>query len=1152
MRVGFSLLAFTLFVSPILSLPFAFAHPVDFTIEGEDFPTRTGGSVVADDGASGGEAWTSTQSASISSPWFAEHQGTYRIWIVARGVASDDVYPQMSVFVDGRAVGHFQINGTYSSYRMEDTVALGQRDLRIYFSNPSPPRAIFVDFARIEILNHDDPLPIWREVESFPTKTTGGLSDDARASAGRAWNLWANGHARMEFSTPAPTTYRASIWARGDLPDATPAEMALRVDGTTMTTFEVRNAGIWAEYRTNFSVPAGSHTLDVLFMNDMNDATGDRNLRLDAVKLLPIGTSAPDPVSTTRYEVEAFPTRSSGGVYSEATASGGKGWNQWSNGEAGMPLTLQDAQSVSLAIRARGSIADNVWPIMQLKVDGVVLASWDVVGGNYATYSDLTTLSAGTHTIAIAFTNDARTSTQDRNLYLDFLDVTLGDAGTTPPPLPPPAEPVRHEVESFPTKSNGGIFSDSTASGGKGWNQWSNGEASMLLTLQDAQSVSLAIRARGSIADNVWPIMQLKVDGVVLASWDIVGGNYATYSDSTTLSAGTHTIAIAFTNDARTSTQDRNLYLDFLDVTLGDAGTSPPPPPPPTEPIRHEVENFPTKSNGGVYGDSQASGGEGWKQWSIGEASMPLTLDVSQSLEFTIRAKGTKANDIWPLMSLRIDDAVVAEWSVTGTYANYLAVRNLSAGQHTVAIGFSNDARTDTEDRNLMSDYLEVRFLGNSTVLPPVPPPTTLPPPTPGRSEWRQSGHDIRGSHFNEHESAISAANASRFSLAWSYATPRTVFTTPAVADGVAYTGDFGGTVYAINTTTGALVWKNTAAPGSVSIHGMAVYDGRLFHGKSGGEVIARHTSNGSIIWRVEPESNPQAFIWSSPVYHDGKLYVGVASTQESAGFTSTPTFRGSFVRIDAATGHVDWKFYIVPPGHTGGAMWSTAAVDPDARLVYFGTGNAYTSPAHENTDAIIALDIDTGAMRWSTQGFANDVWTANDPEGPDTDFAMPVMMWNTSAGDKVVGAGNKIGDFFALDHDTGALLYRAHPQKTGQGFFGPGAVAYGRLYATLSGDKQVIAMEPDTGRVLWRANVTDRFTGGVTVSNGAVIAGTEDGAVWAFHAVRGALLWKGQVPGGADGVVLGTPSVAEGTIFVPYSVSGSTSTGGVAAFRPT
>jgi polyvinyl alcohol dehydrogenase (cytochrome) len=1008
MRVGFSLLAFTLFVSPILSLPFAFAHPVDFTIEGEDFPTRTGGSVVADDGASGGEAWTSTQSASISSPWFAEHQGTYRIWIVARGVASDDVYPQMSVFVDGRAVGHFQINGTYSSYRMEDTVALGQRDLRIYFSNPSPPRAIFVDFARIEILNHDDPLPIWREVESFPTKTTGGLSDDARASAGRAWNLWANGHARMEFSTPAPTTYRASIWARGDLPDATPAEMALRVDGTTMTTFEVRNAGIWAEYRTNFSVPAGSHTLDVLFMNDMNDATGDRNLRLDAVKLLPIGTSAPDPVSTTRYEVEAFPTRSSGGVYSEATASGGKGWNQWSNGEAGMPLTLQDAQSVSLAIRARGSIADNVWPIMQLKVDGVVLASWDVVGGNYATYSDLTTLSAGTHTIAIAFTNDARTSTQDRNLY-----------------------------------------------------------------------------------------------------------------------------------------------LDFLDVTLGDAGTSPPPPPPPTEPIRHEVENFPTKSNGGVYGDSQASGGEGWKQWSIGEASMPLTLDVSQSLEFTIRAKGTKANDIWPLMSLRIDDAVVAEWSVTGTYANYLAVRNLSAGQHTVAIGFSNDARTDTEDRNLMSDYLEVRFLGNSTVLPPVPPPTTLPPPTPGRSEWRQSGHDIRGSHFNEHESAISAANASRFSLAWSYATPRTVFTTPAVADGVAYTGDFGGTVYAINTTTGALVWKNTAAPGSVSIHGMAVYDGRLFHGKSGGEVIARHTSNGSIIWRVEPESNPQAFIWSSPVYHDGKLYVGVASTQESAGFTSTPTFRGSFVRIDAATGHVDWKFYIVPPGHTGGAMWSTAAVDPDARLVYFGTGNAYTAPAHENTDAIIALDIDTGAMRWSTQGFANDVWTANDPEGPDTDFAMPVMMWNTSAGDKVVGAGNKIGDFFALDHDTGALLYRAHPQKTGQGFFGPGAVAYGRLYATLSGDKQVIAMEPDTGRVLWRANVTDRFTGGVTVSNGAVIAGTEDGAVWAFHAVRGALLWKGQVPGGADGVVLGTPSVAEGTIFVPYSVSGSTSSGGVAAFRP-
>lgn len=988
------------------------AHPVDMTFEAESFPTRTMGVSASEPSASGGYVWTSTAAGSIATPWFAEHQGTYRIWVVARGVPSSGVYPQMSVYVDGRAVGHFWLSDGWTDYKMEDTVALTNHDLRIYFSNPGGSRAIFVDFARIEILNHDDPLPIWREVENFPTKTTGGLSSDVRASANRSWNLWSNGYARTDFSVTAPTTFRASIWARADLPDATPAEMKLRVDDVVLTTFQVRNAAIWQEHRTNFTVPAGSHKLDLVYTNDMNTAAGDRNLRVDAVKLLPIAVSQPEPTQTTRYEVESFPTRSNGGIYSDPTASGGKGWNQWSNGAASMTLTLSEAQLVDFAVRARGSAVNGVWPIMELRVDGVAIATWDVIGGNYATYSDTAQLSAGSHTIAIAFTNDAKTSTEDRNLRSDHLDVTL-HSGTQPDPDPDPD-------------------------------------------------------------------------------------------------------------------------------------------PEPTPPQRFEVESFPTKSNGGVYTDSLASGGKGWKQWSNGQASMTYTMERSERIEFTVRSKGQVAGGVWPLMSLIVDEAVIAEWSVASTsYKDFTIAKNLSDGTHTFAIAFSNNGAVGTEDRNLLSDFLDVRSLGNATVLPRPPLPTEPTPPIPGLSQWRMAGYDNRGSHFNQYESRVSAANASTMQLAWSYTTPRTVFTTPSVVDGVAYFGDFGGTIYAVNVATGALKWKNADAPGSVSSAGFAVADGRVYHGKSGGEVIARYASNGTIVWRVDPEPNPNAFIWSAPVYHEGKLYIGIASTQEAEGYTSTPNFRGSFLRIDAATGRVDWQFYVVPSGYTGGAMWSVGALDPDARLVYFGTGNAYTAPAHENTDAIIALDMDTGAMRWATQGFANDVWTANNPDGPDTDFAMPTILFNTSTGDKMVGNGNKIGDFFGLDHDTGALIYRAHPQKVGQGFFGPAAYAYGRLYAMLGGDKVVIAMDPDTGRVLWRAPVTATTYGGVTVANGAVFTATSDGAVWAFDAITGALLWKGQVPS-SSGEVLGTVSVAEGTLLVPYSVAGSTNTGGVAAFRPT
>lgn len=994
---------------------------MSYLLEAEAFPTRTGGAIVSDPAADGGAAWSTTSASSISHSWFAEHPGTYRVAIIARGVAAGGILPQVTIFTDGRAIGHFQVSGGYARFHVDDTVEAGTKTIRILFENPGSvsgvARTLVVDSAQVELIGNNEPRPVWGEVESFPTKTQGAAFPDFRASEGRAWNLWSNGHVRMSFSVVAPTTFRASVWARADLPDATPAQMQVRVDGEIAGSFLVSSERLWTEYRTNFSVASGSHTFDIFFLNDMNNEVGDRNLGLDAVKLLPIGSGDPPPAAVRRFEVESFPSRSNGGIYIESTASGGKGWKQWSNGAATMTLEVERTQNVEFAIRARGSVASNEWPLMRLVIDGTVRAEWSVMGGNYAVYSDPETLTQGTHTIAIAFVNDARTATEDRNLYLDSMDV--GGAAAPPP-------------------------------------------------------------------------------------------------------------------------------------------SSPTAPPPSSSPTRIEVESFASRSGGGVFGDAAASGGQGWNQWSDGVASTQYALAGPLRLEFTIRAKGSPVNGGWPTMDLRVDGRVVGQWTVSSRdYALFRSTQDVGAGTHAIGIGFTNDLRTATEDRNLYLDHLELRAVGAGSQPPttsPTTPPTASPPPVispplAGRSEWTQSGFDVYGSHFNRYESTISAANASKLKLAWSYVTPRAIFSTPAVVNGVAYFGDTAGNAVALKVDTGALVWKNTDAPGGIA-NNMAVGEGRVYHGKAGGEVVARDAATGKILWRVRPESHPNAAIWSSPLFHAGKIYIGMASTQESAGHTTTPDFRGSFFRLDAATGATDWQYYIVPPGYTGGAMWTTAALDPEAGIVYLGTGNAYTEPAHQHTDAILALDMKTGALRWATQGFANDVWTATNPDGPDTDFAMPVMVWNTTKGEKLVGAGNKIGDFFALDHDTGAIIYRVHPQKVGQGFFGPGAYAYGRLYAALDGDKAVIAMDPDTGTILWRAAVSAGFTGGVTVSNGALFTATHDGAVWAFDAMTGAKLFQSRVPG-TEGMVFGTPSVADNTLLVPYFQSSwATGTGGVAAFR--
>ncbi|MGY8796818.1 MAG: PQQ-binding-like beta-propeller repeat protein, partial [Woeseiales bacterium] len=123
-----------------------------------------------------------------------------------------------------------------------------------------------------------------------------------------------------------------------------------------------------------------------------------------------------------------------------------------------------------------------------------------------------------------------------------------------------------------------------------------------------------------------------------------------------------------------------------------------------------------------------------------------------------------------------------------------------------------------------------------------------------------------------------------------------------------------------------------------------------------------------------------------SPTLHEGRLYVPVSSREEAAGGSlNYPccTFRGSIVALDAATGRELWKTYAISDAPkpdklnsrgtqlwngAGVAIWHAPTIDPQNRAVYVATGDSYTVPAHANSDAVMAINMDTGALLWSVQ----------------------------------------------------------------------------------------------------------------------------------------------------------------------------------------
>lgn len=473
------------------------------------------------------------------------------------------------------------------------------------------------------------------------------------------------------------------------------------------------------------------------------------------------------------------------------------------------------------------------------------------------------------------------------------------------------------------------------------------------------------------------------------------------------------------------------------------------------------------------------------------------------------------------------------------------------------------------EDRIRVAEFITRRPMGSS----PTPPLMCAeaaspfdyrePPPFSGWGLTPASTHAIPGA-----TAGLDRHNVGSLKLKWALAYPNAIRarSQPAIAGGAIFVGSHDGTVFALDRQTGCARWLFHAS-GEVRT-GIVVSPWKAgdtaskpaaYFGDLLGNVYAVDAVSGVQIWKHKPDPHPSATITAAPVLHGDRLYVAVSSLEE--GRSSDPhyeccRFRGSLAAYDAKTGATVWQTYMTDPprqqgvnavgakrfGPSGVALWNSPSVDEKRGRLYIATGDNYSSPTTSLSDAIVAFDMQTGAIVWAYQALENDAWNGacdgldktNCPEenGPDYDFGAGTVLAGASDGRDYVLAGQKSGIMYAVDPDTGKLVWKT---KVGRGGVVAGihfglAVAGDAVYVPVSDvpdgrkyDEQprpgLYALDIRTGAYLWKSPAENvcggkpfcnpGYAGAISATPELVMAGSNDGHLRIWDSSSGAILWS-------------------------------------------
>lgn len=426
-----------------------------------------------------------------------------------------------------------------------------------------------------------------------------------------------------------------------------------------------------------------------------------------------------------------------------------------------------------------------------------------------------------------------------------------------------------------------------------------------------------------------------------------------------------------------------------------------------------------------------------------------------------------------------------------------------------------------------------------------------------GTDDWTTFLGSNARTGFNAAETIINPNTASTLTLAWSHLTNGTISAQPVVSNGVLYWGSWDGHERATNLTTNKSIWSkslgitidknakchptaagvaSTPTVATVSINGQETPV--VFVGGGNAIFYALNALTGAIIWQDKLGTPPATFLWASPAFYNGDIYMGVAS------FGDCPLVQGQLVQMDAATGTILNTFKTVPDGCTGATVWGSPTIDETTGMLYFGTGNAGNCNNENLALALVELNATDLSLVAS--------WKVPNLKG-DNDFGSTPTLFDATINGTLthmVGLIDKDRTYYAFDRTNiaagpiwedqistggdnisssdwdGTNLYIAGNQTTINGNPCSGSIravnpadgaylwqdcvnAYVRTpvmgvpgLAVIGTGQDMLVISTADGSILYDyhlANGHATFLGPATIANGVLYIGNNDGYLYAF-----------------------------------------------------
>jgi|TARA_B110000116_G_scaffold101394_1_gene88182 polyvinyl alcohol dehydrogenase (cytochrome) len=431
-------------------------------------------------------------------------------------------------------------------------------------------------------------------------------------------------------------------------------------------------------------------------------------------------------------------------------------------------------------------------------------------------------------------------------------------------------------------------------------------------------------------------------------------------------------------------------------------------------------------------------------------------------------------------------------------------------------------------------------------------------------------GIDHRNTRYQP-ASSLNAENAANLELKWAYGlaheTPRSF---PLVTKDTIFIGDSNHGLLALERETGCERWvyehdgliTSAIIPGNIRRAKAKDQPILVFADRFSG-VYAVDAQTGQLVWHITLQDHLVPLYSGTPLVTNDTVFVPISSLEVGLAvnpFYGCCTTSGGMAAFDINTGEKKWYLptieeaakvrgshfgFVDEWGPSGAPVWGAPTYDSKRNWLFFGTGQNYSHPTTDTSDAIFAVDAASGEVQWVKQFTANDAFNAActvslnhpncaQPTGPDVDFGAPTLLAHTPDGKDILLAGQKSGDVHAMNPDTGELLWS---RKLGRGGI-IGGVHWGLAVNESTGtvfvpinDRSAMnypspgtptpglyALDIESGEPLWQFSRNSRcddeqcmygLSSAITATNDIVITASMDGYLEVINAADGKLLWS-------------------------------------------